>query len=85
MQLCGANNIVNYHFSYYYKSLLFMFVEYMNEGCLTDFIFQYIERIPEDVIIYILKEILIGLGALHCRRQIHRDLKSDNILINSAG
>ena len=42
MQLCGANNIVNYNFSYYYKNLLFMFVEYMNEGCLTDFIFEYI-------------------------------------------
>ena len=57
----------------------------MNEGCLTDFIFQYMEKIPEDIIAYILKEILIGLGALHCRRQMHRDLKSDNILINSSG
>ena len=26
-----------------------------------------------------------GLHSIHKRRQVHRDLKSDNILINSAG
>lgn len=62
-----------------------MFIEFMNGGALTDFIYHYLKKIPEDVIAYIMREILIGLRSLHARRQIHRDLKSDNILITIDG
>jgi len=34
---------------------------------------------------YICKEILIGLQHLHSEHRIHRDIKSDNILIDLAG
>lgn len=37
------------------------------------------------MIAYILKQILIGLQKIHSMNQIHRDLKSDNILINDKG
>lgn len=62
-----------------------MFVEYMNGGSLTDFIYHFSVKMPEDVIAYILHQILIGLVALHSKRQIHRDLKSDNLLFNYEG
>lgn len=32
-----------------------------------------------------MRRILIGLATLHSKRQLHRDLKSDNILINLNG
>jgi p21-activated kinase 2 len=32
-----------------------------------------------------LKRIVIGLNALHSKRQLHRDLKSDNILLSLDG
>ena len=85
MGLCYSNSIVDYHFTFYYKESLFMFVEFMNGGSLTDFVYHYMKKTPEDVIGYALREILIGLRALHKRRQLHRDLKSDNILTSTKG
>jgi hypothetical protein len=41
--------------------------------------------IPEPIIAYILKKILMGLAFLHKMRRIHRDIKSDNILIGANG
>ncbi len=32
-----------------------------------------------------MKRIVIGLNALHSKRQLHRDLKSDNILLSLDG
>jgi serine/threonine protein kinase len=43
------------------------------------------KKIDQSVIAYVLREILLGLLPLHEHKQIHRDLKSDNILINKKG
>ena len=52
---------------------------------MTDIVYQYMGRIPDNVIAYVLREILLGLLPLHQHKQIHRDLKTDNILINKKG
>lgn len=85
MTMCSNKNIINYHTSYFYKNCLFMFIEYMDGGSLTEIIYQNMKKIDNNVISYILKEILQGLQPLHEHKQIHRDLKSDNILINKKG
>lgn len=63
-----------------------MILEYMDRGCLTQFIEKH-KHTPfsEPVIAYILGEILNGLYCIHLHKRIHRDMKSDNILMNSQG
>lgn len=65
MSMCANRNIVNYHSSYYYMNCLFMLIEYMDGGALTDIIYQNIKKIPERIAAFIMKEILLGLKMLH--------------------
>lgn len=60
---------------------MFMLVEFMDGGCLTEVVYSYLNKIPEKVIAYICGEMLKGLDYIHKKNKLHRDLKSDNILI----
>jgi serine/threonine protein kinase len=62
-----------------------MFIKYMDGGCLTELVYEYMHKLDEVVISYILGEIINGLGQLHSHKRIHRDIKSDNILLNLNG
>jgi p21-activated kinase 2 len=85
MEMCKHPAIVHYEESYNYKNCLFMFIEFMDGGALTDLIYQYPRAIPEHLIAYISREIFMGLAELHHNCQIHRDLKSDNVLVKRDG
>lgn len=39
----------------------------------------------ECVVAYIMERILIGLNAIHVKGVVHRDLKTDNILLSKDG
>ena len=41
------------------------------------------ERLPEDLISYILREVLAGLSYLHKMCVMHRDVKGQNVLLTS--
>lgn len=85
MEMCKHRAIVHYEESFIYKNCLFMLVEFMDGGCLTEVIYEYPKAIPEPVIAYISREIFLALAELHQNYQIHRDLKSDNILVKQDG
>jgi len=61
-----------------------MVIEYMDAGSLTSLI-NYKASINEKMMAYVMREILKGLVVLHDKKQIHRDLKSDNVLVSSKG
>lgn len=85
MKTTDHKNIVKLYESYMYKGRIFLFMEYMDGGCLTPVVEDYKLDIPETVIAFILREVLEGIAKLHKMGIIHRDIKSDNVLIDRDG
>ena len=59
-------------------------MELMDAGCLTEILGQDID-FPESHIAYVCKNVLSALSYLHNNNRLHRDIKSDNVLISSKG
>lgn len=59
-------------------------MELVDGGCLTDVIVD-MEPFPEKMIAFVCRESLKGLAYLHKDFRLHRDIKSDNILMGRNG
>ncbi|KAI9303351.1 kinase-like domain-containing protein [Cunninghamella echinulata] len=77
-------NIVNYLDSFLVQNAdLWVIMEYMEGGALTDVIDN--NTMTEQQIATVCLETTAGLHHLHEQNIIHRDIKSDNILLNAHG
>ncbi|KAJ1540390.1 mitogen-activated protein kinase kinase kinase kinase [Saccharomyces cerevisiae] len=76
-------NIVNFIDSYVLKGDLWVIMEYMEGGSLTDVVTHCI--LTEGQIGAVCRETLSGLEFLHSKGVLHRDIKSDNILLSMEG
>lgn len=89
MKICcckgGNSSIVSCKEAYEYNKKIWIFLELMDCGSLTEYVGNPSIQLSEPVVAYILYQTIRGLATLHNLNIMHRDIKSDNILVNSKG
>lgn len=89
MMCCTRHpNLIKCHETYHFGGHMWISMEYMDGGCLTDILDNYkaLRRyMSEGEIAYVLREVLKGLLFMHGMKRLHRDIKSDNVLITGSG
>jgi len=79
-------NIIIYYDCFLVGTYLFVVMELADEGSLTDLLNLYPSlQMNEFHMAYCCREILKGLHYIHSINRIHRDIKSDNILLKING
>jgi len=77
-------NIVTVYGFIEYKQLLGIVMEYVEGESLEKVIFKNMRLHIYDVV-YVMRQVLLGIGYAHSKGFIHRDIKPSNIIINSEG
>jgi p21-activated kinase 7 len=77
------SNIVKMYASYLVDDELWIVMEYLSGGSLTDIVLK--SRMNEVQIATVCKSVLTSLAFLHKEGIIHRDIKSDSILLTKDG
>jgi serine/threonine protein kinase len=80
-------NIVQYYDSFIVETnQIWVIMELCDAGCLTDVLEQFdTVKMTETQIAHVCIQTLKALAYIHASHRIHRDIKSDNILLNTHG
>ena len=83
LKVLNHPNIVRYIDSEFQSRAIVIVMEYVTGGTLFDYIQrQKDEYIPEDKIISLFVQITVALSHIHSKNILHRDLKTQNLLID---
>lgn len=86
MKDSNHENITSYFDSFIVDNNLWVAMELMGGGCLTEVLEQFESvQMNEEQIARVARETLAGLEYIHSMHRVHRDIKSDNILLGSNG
>jgi serine/threonine protein kinase len=59
-----------------------MVTEFLSGGSLFDYLHKKKQKLTEEKIVSIMKDVALGMSYLHGKNVLHCDLKSSNVLID---
>ncbi|EKX43819.1 hypothetical protein GUITHDRAFT_72759, partial [Guillardia theta CCMP2712] len=86
MRKCSHKNIIHLLATFSCGSELWLVVDFMNRGSCGDQLrAKYHDGFSQEIVSFILQQAIEGIAYLHGEDLLHRDIKADNLLIDSSG
>uniref|UniRef100_A0A6B2L609 Protein kinase domain-containing protein n=1 Tax=Arcella intermedia TaxID=1963864 RepID=A0A6B2L609_9EUKA len=86
MRNASHPNVVNFYGAYQNDTKIWVIMELMDAGSLTEILDEYdVLKMTEPQIARVCNDVLQALNHMHQMHCIHRDIKSDNVLLNRKG
>ncbi|XP_067328650.1 serine/threonine-protein kinase MRCK gamma isoform X1 [Anolis sagrei] len=77
--------ITTLHYAFQDEHYLYLVMDYYAGGDLLTLLSKFEDRLPEEMACFYLAEMVLAIDSLHQLQYVHRDIKPDNILIDTNG
>ncbi|KAJ1480801.1 kinase-like domain-containing protein [Baffinella frigidus] len=84
VMMCDAQSLIRFHGAFYNEGTIAIALEYMTGGSVSDVV-KLSGGVPERIMAYMAEQIVQGIAFMHSRKQVHRDFKPCNLLLDHSG